>query len=147
MRISARLAVVVMALTLLGLCLAGCAKKEKKGHVIVKDYKFILRQDSDHSFVVDAEGTVKNVGEVDVKNVVVTGYCRSCGQILANGQWFISDYAKTPDQKDVISYLPKGADAKFKFKGVAFMMDQSGKKPASLPKKMDIVIESFETVQ
>lgn len=147
MKISARLTVAVVALALLGMCLTGCAKKKKKGHVIVKNYKFVLRHDTKDSFAVDAEGTIQNDGDVDVKNVVVTGYCRSCGQMVVNGRWFVSDYAKTPDQKDVISYLPKGAQAKFKFKGVAFMMEQSGQKPASLPKKMEIVIESFETVQ
>ena len=147
MRFGTRLSFAVVVLALVGLCLTGCSKKQKKGYVIVENYKFMLRHDSKDSYTVDAEGTIKNVGDVDVKNVVVTGYCHSCGQMVANGKWFVSDYAKTPDQKDVISYLPKGAEAKFKFKGVAFMMDRSGQKPESLPKKMDIVIESFDTVQ
>ncbi len=129
------------------LALAGCSKEKKVAKVIITDHEFMIRQDSDHSFVIDAKGKVKNVGQVDVKNVVITGYCRSCSEILVNGQWFVSDVEKTKEQKAVIPYLPVGAEEDFQFTGVAFLMDQSGKKPEGLPEKLEIVIENFEPVE
>ena len=128
-----------------GLLIFACGQK-KEGKVVVTEKKFILRQDTDHSFVVDAKGKIKNVGNVDLKKVVVTGYCRSCGEVLVNGKWFISDYEKTADQKDVISYLAAGDEQDFSFRGIAFIMDQSGRKP-ELPENLEIQIVSFEPVE
>jgi len=121
--------------------------KPKEGKVIISQQEFSVRQDSDHSWVIDAKGKVKNVGDADVKNVVVTGYCISCGEVLVMGAWFISNVPKTADEKDTIAYLPAGAEADFSFKGVAFMMDTSGKSPEKMPDKMQCKILSFETVQ
>lgn len=126
--------------------LSGCRQESRKAALQFTDQEFILRQDTDHSYVVDARGKMKNIGPVDVKNVQITGYCRSCGEVLISGKWFISDYEKTPEQRDIINYLPAGREEEFKFKGVAFYMDQSGKKPA-LPEEMEIVVESYEIVE
>jgi hypothetical protein len=64
--------------------------KPKEGKVIVSDQEFSIRQDSNykHNWFVDAKGKVKNVGDSDVKNVEVTGYCLSCGEELIIGKWF-----------------------------------------------------------
>lgn len=126
--------------------LLSCGEK-KEGKVIVVEQEFVLRQDSEKAYVMDARGKVKNVGDVDVKNVVVTGYCRSCGELINPGNWFISDIEKTMDQKDTISYLPVNAEEEFGFKGVAFIYNTVSAKPATVPKKMEVVVESFETVQ
>jgi hypothetical protein len=147
MGINSRFSLSIVTAVLIVLSVIGCAKEQKQAKLEISDQEFILRQDTDHSFVIDAKGSVKNVGEVDVKNVVVTGYCRSCGEVLVNGKWFISDYEKTPDQKDVISYLAAGDKEAFKFKGVAFFMDQSGSEPQKMPEEMELVIESYETVE
>ncbi len=127
------------------LCFVSCAEK-KKGEVIVSDQEFIIRQDTDHSFVIDARGKLQNIGDVDVKKVVVTGYCTSCGEVIENGKWFVSDVEKTPEQKDIVSYIAVGDEAEFEFREVAFMMVQAGKKPDKLPDGLEIKISSFDTV-
>jgi hypothetical protein len=127
------------------LWIVSCGEK-KEGKVIVIEQEFVLRQDSDKAYVMDARGKVKNVGEADVKNVVVTGYCRSCGELINPGNWFVSDIEKTPDQKDTISYLPVNAEEEFSFNGVAFIYNTVPEEPATIPEKMEVVVESFETV-
>lgn len=145
----ARFTLLIVCLVLPGFIsgLSGCSKEKKHAALEFTDSEFVLRQDTDHSFVLDAKGKLKNVGEVDVKNVVVTAYCKSCGEVLINGKWFISDYEKTPDQKDIISYLAVGDEEAFKFKGVAFFMDQGGRTPEGIPEDIELAVESYEVVE
>jgi len=131
----------------MSLCLFSCTKEKKEGKVIVTEQEFSIRQDTDINWVIDAKGKIRNVGEVDIKKVVITGYCRGCTQVLNAGLWTISDYEKTKDQKDVISYLIAGDEEEFSFREVAFYFHQSGQPPAGLPDTLEIVIESFETVE
>lgn len=121
--------------------------KPKQGKVVVSHQEFSIRQDSKNSWEIDAKGKVKNVGKVDVKNIVVTGYCKSCGEVFTNRVWYVSNVDKMPDQKATIAYLPVGAEADFSFTGVAFMPDQSGKGPDTLPDVLQCEVLSFETVQ
>ncbi len=132
--------------TLCLLTILNCGKP-KEGSVIVSEQEFSIRQDSNHSWVIDARGKVKNVGEVDVKNIVVTGFCKSCGEVLVSGAWFISDIEKTAEEKDIIGYLPAGADEEFSFKGVAYLMDQSGKAPVKMPDQLECAVISFEIAE
>jgi hypothetical protein len=80
---------------------------------------------------------------------VITGYCRSCTQVLNAGIWTVSDYEKDieRDQIDTISYLAAGDEEDFSFKEVAFYFHQSGQSPESLPDNLEMVIESFEPVE
>jgi hypothetical protein len=141
-----RLVVFFSFLLIACLCFISCAEK-KEGKVIVTDQEFSIRQDAEYNWVIDAKGKIRNVGEVDVKKVVVTGYCRSCGEIFTAGVWFVNDIAKTSEQKDVISYLTAGDEEEFSFKEIAFYFQQSGQSPeGDLPDGLEVVIESFETV-
>lgn len=115
--------------------------------MVVIESKFEIRQDSGKAYVIDAKGKVKNVGGIDVKNIAVTGYCRSCIEMIKPGYWFVSGVKKTPEQKDTIGYLPVGAEESFSFKEVAFMYNMVEKKPESMPEQMEAVVESFETVR
>jgi hypothetical protein len=146
MKFCNRIAVVSSFLLIACLCFASCAEK-KEGKVIVTEQEFSIRQDTDINWVLDVKGKIRNVGEVDVKKVVITGYCRGCTQVLTAGIWTISDYEKTKDQKDVISYLTAGAEEEFSFREVAFYFHQSGQPPAGLPDMLEVVIESFEVVE
>jgi hypothetical protein len=143
-----RQAVILIFCSMLAVSLFSCGKP-KDGKVIIADQEFSIRQDSKYkaNWFVDAKGKVKNVGDVDVKNVVVTGFCESCQESVISGQWFISNIDKMPNQKDVIAYLPAGAEEAFSFEEVAFMMEQSGKTPDKMPDKMECRVVSFETVQ
>ena len=137
--------VVVMCLLITSICMFSC-EKPKEGKVIITEKEFVIRQDTDHSFVIDASGKVKNVGEVDVKKVVVTGYCRSCGDLMRSDRWFISNTEKTEDQQDILSYLAAGVEEEFHFREVAFCYGQVGIKRPEMPDQLEIEIKSFETV-
>jgi len=129
-----------------GVCFISCAEK-KEGKVIIMDPSFSIRKDGKIDWVIDARGKIRNVGAVDVKNVVVTAYCRSCGEVVKSGNWFISNLPKTLGQKDVISSLAAGEEADFSFKEVAFYFNQSSQGPEALPEKIEVVIESFEIAE
>ncbi|MFZ2631917.1 MAG: hypothetical protein WA081_00250 [Desulfosalsimonadaceae bacterium] len=130
----------------LSVCMVSCEKKKQEGKVVVSAQEFVLRQDKENSYIIDAKGKIKNVGEVDVKNVVVTGECRSCSEIWAIGIWTISGTEKWPYQKDTISYLPAGKEAEFQFKSVADFASRPGEPPPNKPDQLGVVVESFETV-
>ena len=137
-------------LLLFAVPLAGCAKKEvKKGKVVVKDCKFVLSRDSDQVFGANAVGTVENVGQYAVKNIVITGYCHSCQLKWLEGKWFTngSDVPSSKDYEARISYLPKGGKAEFTIKDIAMMMHKDNATTVPLPEKMEVRILSFETVQ
>ena len=132
----------------MSLCLVSCGKKKKQGKVIISEQEFVLRQDKENQYTVDAKGKIRNVGEVDVKKVVVTGYCRSCSELWIVGQWVISsDVEKMPNQKDIISYLAVGSEESFSFQEVADLLLTADQKPPEMPEKLEVVIESFETVE
>ncbi len=131
----------------LSCCLIACEKK-KQGEVVVTEQEFVLRQDKESSYTIDARGKIKNIGEVDVKNVVVTGYCRSCDDLMIPGRWFVSrDVEKMPHQKDIISYITAGNEESFSFKEIAFYPLTADREAPELPEELEAVIESFETVE
>jgi len=142
-----RLVIIVCLLLTVGFGIMSCSEKKSKGQVIITESEFVIRQDNEKAFVIDAKGKVKNVGTVDVKQLVITGYCRSCGELINPGNWFVSEYEKTPDQKDTISYLAVGAEEEFSFRGVAFIYNMVAEIPETTPENMEIVIESFEVVE
>jgi hypothetical protein len=137
---------VFIILIMLSLTIIACEEK-KEGKVIVTESEFVMRPDSEKAYVIDAIGKVKNVGEVDVKKIVVTGFCRSCIEMIKPGYWFVSGAEKTSEQKDIISYLAVGAEETFSFKEVAFMYNMVSEKPELMPEKLEVVVESFETVK
>ncbi len=149
MRISGiRQIALLIAVSLIGLGTASCEKTAKaEGKVVVADKQFSVRKFSDTSWTIEARGRVKNVGAVDVKNVVVTGGCKTCGDQWIMGKWFVSpDVEKIDDQKDVIGYLAVGGDEDFNFKDVALIYAR-GSEPPPMPEGLEITIQSFETVQ
>ena len=142
-----RMVAVLLFFLISCLCFVSCAEK-KEGKVIVTDQEFSIRQDAEYNWVIDAKGKIRNVGEVDVKKVVVTGYCRSCSEIWSAGRWLISEnIEKSLEQKDVINYLTAGDEEEFSFREVAFYFRPGGPGPEGLmPENLEIIIESFETV-
>ena len=141
----------VMVLLMVFACfLPACkdaAKTENAARLEIADVEYNLRQTHENSYVLDAKGKVRNVGSVDVKNVVVTGYCRSCVLAFTSHHWFTSDCDKTENQKDIINYLPAGAEEEFDFEEVALYFTHEKKPPADRPEKIEVVIESFEAVE
>jgi hypothetical protein len=130
------------------ICLFVCACGEKKeGKAIVSETEFSLEHDGNYTFSLNAKGKVKNVGPVDLKNIVLTGYCRSCDEVMISGKWFVSDVEKLPEQKAEINYLPVGGEAEFSFKDIAYYYTKQGETPLEFPEKLEVMIESFETVE
>lgn len=142
----------VMFLCVLVACLflfscKGAAKTEKVGKLEITGVEYSVRQTHENSYVLDAKGKIRNVGDVDVKRVVITGYCRSCILEFTGQRWFTSDCDKTENQKDVISYLPAGGEEEFSFEEVAFFFTHEKKAPEDRPENIEVVIESFDTVK
>ena len=136
---------VILVSFIAALSLSGCAGEQKEAQLEVVDSEFSMRHEAGHDYVIDAKGVIRNVGDTDVRNVEVTGYCRSCDERIIDGQWFVSDYEKMEHQKDVIGYLPAGGQETFEFEEVAFYsVDKSKKEPDALPEDLEISIESYE---
>lgn len=133
-----------------GLFLFSCGKTPvaaDPASLVTSDIEYSVRQTHENSYVLDVKGKIKNTGALDVKNVVVTGYCRSCILEFSGQKWFVSDVNKTENQKDTINYLAAGGESAFSFEEVAFYFTHEKKPPESLPEKIEITVESFETVQ
>ena len=141
--------IILIFSVVLSLCLLSCENKKIEGKVIVTEQEFSIRQDAEYNWVIDAKGKIRNVGDVDVKKVVVTGYCRSCSEIWTAGIWVVSNnIEKSSEQKDIISYLTAGNEEEFSFREVAFFFRPGGPGPEGvMPENLEIVIESFETVE
>ena len=138
---------IFVIITIMCLSIVSCEKEKIQGKVIITEQEFILTKDRKNSFTIEAKGKIKNVGKVDVKRVVVTGYCRSCGEEWIPGRWFISAIEKAPEQKDIISYIAVGGEESFSFKEIADLLLTTGQEDPELPDNLEIVIESFDTVE
>ncbi len=146
MRSNATIALFVI-ITILCLSNVSCEKQKTQGKVIITEQEFILTKDRKNSYTIEARGKIKNVGKVDVKRVIVTGYCRSCGEEWIPGRWFVSNIEKAPEQKDIIGYLAVGREESFSFKEIADLLLTTGQEAPELPDNLEIVIESFDTVE
>jgi hypothetical protein len=128
--------------------LFSCSKPPEKADpasLVVSKVEYSIREThKKNSYVVDAKGKIKNTGKLAVKNVVVTGYCKSCVLEFTARKWFTSDCEKTPNQKDIIALLPAGAEAEFSFEEIAFYFSSETVPPEKMPEKMEIKIESFD---
>ncbi len=169
MKICSRFLLLACCLSMAVFCLFSC-KEKKEGKLEVVEKKYHLTQLSDNWWAIDATGKIKNVGDVDVKNVAVTGVCKSCVEIMARQKWFSSSQnndivsseqkdvvesigvgiaeASSFDQKDTLSYIPAGDTKFFTFTEFAYFYTQlPNQKPEMPPEnELDILIESFLTV-
>ncbi|PIP39003.1 MAG: hypothetical protein COX19_09560 [Desulfobacterales bacterium CG23_combo_of_CG06-09_8_20_14_all_51_8] len=125
----------------------GACGEKKEGKAIVSETEFLLEHDGTYTFSLNAKGKVKNIGSVDLKNIVLTGHCRSCDETMISGKWFATQEVKTHEQKDMIGYLAAGAEEGFTFKDIAYYYTKQGEKPLEFPEKLEVIIESFETVE
>lgn len=150
MKIYSRFFLFFCCLSIFFLFLVSCEKKPKQAKLIITEQEFVSRQDTENTFTIDAKGKIRNVGEVDVKKVVVAGYCRSCTGLWGVGLWQASpDIERMPQQTDTISYIPAGGEEPFSFTEVADYLLVAGQKTPDpkMPEKMEVVIESFEIVE
>ncbi|RJP89621.1 MAG: hypothetical protein C4518_10020 [Desulfobacteraceae bacterium] len=147
MKFYIRLTAIMLSLLFVCLCLFACEKEKKQGKVIVTEKEFWLDEYGKVTLSLNVKGKIKNAGDVDVKNIVVTGQCKTCGEVLISGRWFVSDTEKLPEQKDIINFLPAGAEEQFQFKGIAYFFTKAGETPSANPEGLEVFIESFEVVE
>lgn len=124
-----------------------CEKEQKAGRLEVTETAFSMEKDGNYSQSLNVKGKVKNVGPYDVKNIVVTGRCNSCSEIMISGKWFATQEVKAQDQKDTIDYIVAGGEESFSFNDIAYYYDTGAVDPDSYPEGLEVYIESFETVQ
>jgi hypothetical protein len=134
-------------LIILSVCLFSC-EKPKQGKVIVSEYDLFIERVTKSGFELCARGKVKNVGEVDVKNVAVTGNCLECGEVYKyDGSWIISpDMKKSVEQQPVINFIPMGKEESFLIKNIAYAPVKLEQLPKEIPEKIEVIVVSFETV-
>ncbi|RJP46901.1 MAG: hypothetical protein C4548_01845 [Desulfobacteraceae bacterium] len=143
--IPARLIFCVLMSSLCLLCLSSCEKK-KEGKVVVTETEYYMIKDTQHTSSLNAKGKIRNIGEVDIRNVVVTGDCKSCGEVMIGGEWFVNrGIEKRDEYKSVIPYLAVGAEADFDFQGIAFYYIKDNVPAESIPEQIEVYIESFES--
>lgn len=148
MKIRTRLILLLFLSIFLSFCVFSCGKKEEKtAHFEFSEKNFNIRQTHEQSYVLDARGKIKNTSSYDVKNVIVTAYCRSCALEFTGRIWFISDTEKTANQIHKIGYLAAGATDDFNFEEVAFYFTHEKQKPDHIPENIEMVVESYEIVE
>ena len=137
--------ILVFVLTV-SLCLLAC-EKQKEGKVIVIEKEFNLEKGSKFTYSLNVKGKVKNVGDVDVKNIIVAGRCNSCDEMMISGKWFVTQTVRSREQQDTITYLAKGAEAGFQFMGIAYYYTKAGETSQEFPEGLEVFIESLEAVE
>ena len=146
MHIPCRTIVIYCLLMVLSVCLFSC-EKPKQGKVIVSEYDFYIKRVTKTGFELCAKGKVKNVGEVDVKKVVVTANCLSCTEVIGYDKGWIHspDMEKTAEQQPVINYIPIGKEEEFNIKTIAYCGTSSRQPPENIPEQLEVIVVSFET--
>ena len=146
-----RFALTIACLLLAGAVffVSGCKDKVTEDpEFAISNQEFFLVQDGPTLYKVNTRGTIENVGNVDVEDLVLTGDCPSCLYVYRQRQWWHADAPKNPDQKAFIDYLAAGQGADFEFEGLAFFpTGRGGGPPEELPDEVEIIIESYEVAR
>lgn len=137
--------ILVLALTV-GICLLAC-EKQKKGKVIVIEKEFNLEKGSKFTYSLNVKGKIKNIGDVDVQNIVIAGRCNACDEMMISGKWFVTQTVRSREQQDTITYLAKDAEAEFQFMGIAYYYTKEGEASQTFPEGLEVFIDSFEAVE
>jgi len=124
--------------------LTGCGGDPPEPQLLIANESFSIAMATERQYSVKATGTVRNVGDVDVRDLVVTGGCPSCSPTYRPGQWYLSEREKTDEEKAVIRYLGAGEQVDFEILGVAYFPTGGGEGPDELPDEMEIYVMSYE---
>ncbi|MEE4265583.1 MAG: hypothetical protein V2I56_23055 [Desulfobacteraceae bacterium] len=130
-------------------CLTSCDKELKVGTLEISETEFLLEQDAQKTTIsLNVRGKIRNTSPYDIKNIVVSGRCKSCTEVMHAGNWFATQEVKREDQKDTIDYLIAGGEEPFRFDGIAYYFrSKPAEIPESYPEGLEAYVESFETVQ
>lgn len=126
---------------------AGCPGKTPEPELEIVNEAFAIEWFSRERYTVTAAGSVRNVGEVDVENLVISGGCPSCGSSFRQGYWYEPVRDKIDEEKAVIHRLPAGAQADFAFSGLSYFPTGGGDSPDEMPGDLEVYIMSYEVSQ
>ncbi len=136
---------IIVCLFLMGaaLSLSGCGSEPAEPEFVISDENFEIFQDGRYVYGVKVTGTIRNTGNVDVSDVVLTGECPSCSTSIIERQWFLMEF-KRDEQKDFIRFLGRGERQNFSFEGVAYFRTGGGDPPDEMPDDVRVIVESYE---
>lgn len=138
-------ACMVMAVSVFSL--TGCGGDPPEPELLITNESFSIAMATDRQYAVKATGTVRNVGDVDVRNLVITGGCPSCSTTYRHGQWYLSEREKADEETAVIRYLGAGEQADFEIIGVAYYPTGGDESPDEMPDEMEVYVMSYEVSQ
>jgi hypothetical protein len=144
---NSRFNLVIGCLLLMGVVLvfSGCGGEAPRAELDISNIEYSIVEESKRVYSVKANGTIRNVGNVDLRDVVVTGNCSSCVPAFRQQTWYLTKVdQKTDDQKDLIRFLGKGERANFEFKGLAYFGTVGGDIPTVLPDGLEVSVLSYE---
>ena len=127
--------------------LPGCGEKTVEAELVISNEEFAITQIGATSYTVTARGMIRNVGDVDVRNVVIAAGCSSCGTAFRQARWYEPEVEKTDEQKTVIRFLGKGERANYEVTGAAFLSTAGGPPPTELPETLGAYIISYEVAK
>ena len=136
-----------MAASAVVLLFAGCPGKTPEPELEIVNESFEIEWFSRERYTVTAAGSVRNVGDVDVENLVISGGCPSCGSSFRQGYWYEPAREKINEEKALIHRLPAGSQADFAFSGLSYYPTGGGDSPDEMPEELEIYIKSYELSQ
>ena len=142
-RIISIAAAVYMVMAIGILSLTSCGGDPPEPELLITNESFSIAMATERQYAVKATGTVRNVGEVDVRDLVITGGCPSCSPTYRHGQWYLSEREKADEETAVIRFLGAGEQADFEIIGVAYYPTGGGEGPKEMPDEMEVYIMSY----
>ncbi len=127
--------------------LTGCGGDPPEPELLITNESFSIAMATERQYAVKATGTVRNVGDVDVRKLVITGGCPSCSPTYRHGRWYLPEREKADEETAVIRYLGAGEQDDFEFIGVAYYPTGGGEAPEEIPDEMEVYIMSYEVSQ
>ena len=124
----------VLAISLLAI-LPGTYAVDSK--VIMVEQKIITKKEGANTFIIIAEGKVKNTGKKDVKNLIITAECIECSN--GRSKW------RTLQPEYRIDYLASGDKESFEFDIAVWRSIQKSIFPPD-PAGLRLKITSFEKI-
>ncbi len=137
---------IIVCLLLVGAVwsLPGCGGEPEEAALDVSNLEYTIVQEGRHLHSVKVTGTLRNVGNVDVSDVVLTGDCPSCVGSVRAGSWFLTDHQKADAQSDVIRFLGRGERSNFEFQGLAYYSTGGGAEPPDeLPAELNVYVDTY----
>ncbi len=138
---------IVFGLLLAGavMVLPGCGGEPEEVDLVISDLEYSIVQEGRRYYAVNVTGTIRNEGNVDVSDVVISGGCPECQPTTRAREWLFSEEFKTDEQRDVIRFMGRGERRDFAFGGLAYFRTGGGDPPTEVPVDLlEVYVESYQ---